>query len=130
MSADDLRDVAARGVAVEMHTHRHWCPEDPDDFIEEVRINRATLHTITDHRPRHLCYPSGRYRAEYLSSLEREGISSATTCDPALASADSHRLLLPRFVDNETVPHSVFEAWVTGVASWLPRRTHRADAVH
>ncbi len=130
MSPADLREISGRGAAIEMHTHRHRSPEDPDEFIEEVRINRAKVEAMTGHRPRHLCYPDGLYRSAYLSKLETEGIETATTCDPALASPASHRLLLPRFIDNEMGTQIGFEAWVAGVASWLPRRTRKADAVH
>ncbi len=78
---------------------------------------------------RHLCYPEGAYRASCLPKLEAEGIETATTCDPDVASPASHPLLLPR-VDNEMGSDLRFESWVTGIASWLPRRTHKADAVH
>jgi peptidoglycan/xylan/chitin deacetylase (PgdA/CDA1 family) len=130
LSGADLREISGRGTAIEMHTHRHRAPEDPDEFIEEVRVNGEAVQAMTGRRPRHLCYPDGLYRSAYLSKLETEGIETATTCDPALASPASHRLLLPRFVDNEMVTQIGFEAWVTGVASWLPRRTLKADAVH
>jgi hypothetical protein len=80
--------------------------------------------------PCHFCYPNGTYRAAHLPVLEREGIESATTCDPDIASSASHRLLLPRFVDSEMGTQLRFEAWVTGTAMWLPRRTRNGDVVH
>lgn len=40
MTPADLAEISERNVAVEMHTHRHRAPEDPDEFAEEVRINR------------------------------------------------------------------------------------------
>lgn len=130
MTPSELKDVSKRGVAVEMHTHRHRAPDDADDFMSEVRLNRDSIETITGRRPRHLCYPSGIYRASYLPRLAGDDIATATTCDPALASQLSHPLLLPRFVDSEACSQLAFEAWVTGVAMWLPRRTRRANARH
>jgi hypothetical protein len=66
------------------------------------------------------------YRAAYLPGLRREGIVSATTCDPGMASRTSDPLLLPRFIDTTFITDVEFEAWVTGIASCLPRRTRRA----
>jgi peptidoglycan/xylan/chitin deacetylase (PgdA/CDA1 family) len=130
MTPADLAEVSEQGMAIELHTHRHRSPEDPDEFIEDLRLNRAKLQTITGRRPRHFCYPNGIYRSSYLPRLEREGIETATTCDPDLASSESHRLLLPRFIDNEMGSDLRFEAWMTGVASWLPRRTRKANGGH
>jgi peptidoglycan/xylan/chitin deacetylase (PgdA/CDA1 family) len=130
MTCADIAEVADHGVAIEMHTHRHRSPEDAGDFIEEVRQNRERIYAITGHRPQHLCYPDGRYWDAYFPKLERERVQTATTCDPGLASRGSHPLLLPRFIDNETVPQATFEAWVAGLACWLPRRTRRAHVLH
>jgi len=86
---------------------------------------------ITGARATHLCYPSGVYRAAYLPALRREGIVSATTCDPGMVARTADPLLLPRFVDTSRVSDIEFEGWVTGIASCLPRRTRRAHpAVH
>jgi peptidoglycan/xylan/chitin deacetylase (PgdA/CDA1 family) len=130
MTCADIAEVADRGVAIEMHTHRHRSPEDVVDFMDEVRQNRTRIEAITGRSPRHLCYPDGRYWPAYLPELEREEIETATTCDPGLASPASHHLLLPRFIDNEMVSQATFEAWVAGVACWLPRRTRKAHVVH
>lgn len=130
MTAEELAEISTRGVQVEMHTHRHRTPADPDVFMDDVRVNRARIEAITGRRPRHLCYPSGVYRESYFARLEIDGIETATTCDPALASPSSHPLMLPRFVDCEACPQVAFEAWVSGVATWLPRRTRRANGIH
>jgi hypothetical protein len=66
------------------------------------------------------------YRDAYPAVLAAEGIRSATTCDPDMASRESNPLLLPRFVDTQHVADVEFEAWVTGAACWLPRRTRVA----
>jgi peptidoglycan/xylan/chitin deacetylase (PgdA/CDA1 family) len=130
MSAADLEAVARHRVAIELHTHRHRVPADDDELVEEIRVNRATLRAAIGRTPRHFCYPDGTYRVAQLGHLEREGIESATTCDPGLASPASHRLLLPRFIDNELGTELRFEAWAAGLASWLPRRTRKAHGVH
>jgi peptidoglycan/xylan/chitin deacetylase (PgdA/CDA1 family) len=125
MRPADVAVLAKAGVDFQLHTHLHRTPDDPELFIRDVAHNRTRLEALTGARPSHLCYPSGLYRMSYLNALEREGIVSATTCDPGLASRDSNPLLLPRFVDTTMTSEIEFEGWITGVASCLPRRTVR-----
>lgn len=122
---DEVSHLAREGVDFQLHTHEHRTPADPDDFVRSVLTNRDRIEAMTGVRAVHLCYPSGNYRPAYLPALERVGIVSATTCDPGLASRASHPLLLPRFVDTSTIPPAVFQAWLTGLADRLPRRTRR-----
>jgi peptidoglycan/xylan/chitin deacetylase (PgdA/CDA1 family) len=127
----DVSALAAEGVDFQLHTHLHRTQEDPDEFVRDVAYNRQRVEALTGRQAAHLCYPSGIYRRSYLPGLAREGIASATTCDPGLASRASDRLLLPRFVDTMAVSDVEFEAWVMGLASCLPRRTVRAHpAIH
>lgn len=126
---DEVTQLAAEGVQFQLHTHLHRTPADPDEFVRGVLTNRARIEALTGASPQHLCYPSGNYRPEYLPALERIGVVSATTCDPGLASPGSHPLLLPRFIDTSSVAPIVFEAWLTGLADRLPRRTRRGGDV-
>lgn len=126
MRPDDVRRLSGEGLDVQLHTHLHRTPEDPARFVSDVLENRTRIEAMTGSRPTHLCYPSGVYRSSYLPALQREGIASATTCDPGLASRASEPLLLPRFIDTTFITPSEFDAWITGVASCLPRRTRRA----
>ena len=125
MRPDEVTRVAAEGVDIQLHTHGHRTPRQTDAFIQDVLKNRARIEAMTGRRPTHLCYPSGNYWPSYLPALRQLGLESATTCDPGLADASSEPLLLPRFVDTGGMPSVVFEAWVTGVAARLPRRTTR-----
>jgi peptidoglycan/xylan/chitin deacetylase (PgdA/CDA1 family) len=126
MRPDEVRRMAGAGVDFQLHTHLHRTPEDADVFVKDVLRNRERIEVMTGARATHLCYPSGVYRPGYLPALRREGVVSATTCDPGLADRNSDRLLLPRFIDTGSVTELEFEAWITGVASCLPRRTRRA----
>jgi peptidoglycan/xylan/chitin deacetylase (PgdA/CDA1 family) len=126
MRADEVRRLAGEGLDVQLHTHLHYTPEDPDLFVQDVLLNRARIEEITGRRPTHLCYPSGVYRHGYFPVLRQERIDSATTCDPGLASRSSDPLLLPRFIDTSMVTDVEFEAWITGLACCLPRRTTKA----
>ena len=126
MRPAEVGRLAREGLDVQLHTHLHRTPVDPERFVSDVVENRSRIEAMTGKRPEHLCYPSGMYRMAYLPTLQREGIASATTCDPGIASRASDPLLLPRFVDTSSITDVEFEAWVTGIASCLPRRTKRA----
>lgn len=130
MTQSEVADVAARGVAIEMHTHRHRLSLDVDGLLRDIRVNRDLIASTTGRVPRHLCYPDGVYHTSHLRHLRAYGVETATTCDPDLAATSAHPLLLPRFVDCEACSQATFDAWVTGVASWILRRTHVAHPVH
>jgi peptidoglycan/xylan/chitin deacetylase (PgdA/CDA1 family) len=126
MRADEVKRLSDAGLDIQLHTHFHRNPVEAQPFVDDVRRNRAIIESITGTRPTHLCYPSGMYRMAYLPALRREGIESATTCDPGIAAPSADPLLLPRFIDTSTIHDGEFEAWVTGVAPSLPRRTTKA----
>jgi peptidoglycan/xylan/chitin deacetylase (PgdA/CDA1 family) len=131
MQPAEVGRLAQEGLDVQLHTHMHRTPEDPRLFVEDVRRNGDRIEEMTGRRPTHLCYPSGVFRAAYLPALRREGVVSATTCRPGMATRASEPLLLPRFVDTTSITEVEFDAWVTGIASCLPRRTTRPEqAVH
>ena len=125
MRPDEIRTMTAEGVDFQLHTHTHRTPDDPQEFVRDILVNREWLQEMTGTQASHLCYPSGNYRHDYLPLLRQHGIESATTCDPDLATHGSDPLLLPRFVDTDEVSSIVFESWVTGLAARLPRRTRR-----
>jgi peptidoglycan/xylan/chitin deacetylase (PgdA/CDA1 family) len=127
MNPDEVASLARQSVDFQLHTHRHNCPHDPESFSREIRDNRVCIDRLTRHSPRHFCYPSGRYKSYFLPWLEHDQVASATTCDPGLATASTSPLLLPRFVDTQTVPAATFEAWLSGAASWLTVRRRDAD---
>jgi peptidoglycan/xylan/chitin deacetylase (PgdA/CDA1 family) len=131
MRPEEEARLAHEGLDVQLHTHLHRNPSDPELFVRDVLDNRERIEAITGTPATHLCYPSGMYRLSYLPALRREGIASATTCDPGMAAPNADPLLLPRFVDTGGISEIEFEAWLTGIASCLPRRTrHAHPAIH
>ncbi len=124
MSEEQVRALPS-SVTVELHTHRHRTPRDREAFQDELRTNSALIQQLRPdaHAPVHFCYPSGDYSRRYLQWLDEVAVASATTCVPGLSTTASHPLLLPRFVDTTTQPLSMFDAWCSGVASLLPRRS-------
>jgi peptidoglycan/xylan/chitin deacetylase (PgdA/CDA1 family) len=128
MTAEQIAEVARSGVDVQLHTHRHRMPEDRALFLREIEDNRRALTAaVPNGEPlRHFCYPSGVYAPAFVPWMREADIGTAVTCDPALATAESDPLQLPRFIDTMGNSADVFRAWISGFAELLPRRTRRA----
>ena len=118
----EVEALAAGGIDVQLHTHRHRTPLDRKLFLREIEDNRASIQKMTGKHPEHFCYPSGVYDLAFLPWLQEAGVVSATTCETGFASRASNPLLLPRMLDNPQLSSIEFESWLTGVSAALPRR--------
>jgi peptidoglycan/xylan/chitin deacetylase (PgdA/CDA1 family) len=130
MTPEEIAELSATGIDFQLHTHRHRTPNDEDLFRKEIRDNRKRLREITGKDARHFCYPSGVYKMQNLSWLAQEGVASATTCEPYLASTDSEAFLLPRLVDTTFKSAIEFEAWLSGLGSLFARKPTSASLNH
>jgi peptidoglycan/xylan/chitin deacetylase (PgdA/CDA1 family) len=123
MTRDEAAEVARAGIDVELHTHRHRTPNDRALFLREITDNRARIERIRDGATPHFCYPSGVYRPDFLPWLREAGVTTATTCDPGLASPRSDPLLLPRLVDTSFLSPLDVQGWMTGMSGFfMPRK--------
>ena len=122
LNPEEVRQLAAEGIDIQLHTHHHWAPLNHQMFSREVEENRINIHEMTGSWARHFCYPGGNFNHDLLAWLEEMKITTATTCDPGLASHKSNPLLLPRLVDTTPLSPIEFEGWLTGVSAALPRR--------
>jgi peptidoglycan/xylan/chitin deacetylase (PgdA/CDA1 family) len=123
LTADEVSQLSAAGVDVQLHTHRHRTPMDRQLFLGEIEDNRKLIQEMTGKSPTHFCYPSGVYDLRFLPWLREAGVVSATTCEMGFASRSSDRLLLPRILDNAALSPIEFESWLTGISAALPRRS-------
>lgn len=123
MNASEL-SALDDSIQIELHTHRHRAPLDEALFVSEIAENRRYIFEATHGRvsARHFCYPSGVVNSAFGPRLQALGIRSATTCELGLASRSHDPFELPRVLDTSNVSDLEFEAWVSGVASFLPRR--------
>jgi peptidoglycan/xylan/chitin deacetylase (PgdA/CDA1 family) len=128
MKPEEVAELSAESVDFQMHTHRHHAPVNEALFYREIDENRASIEEMTGERAAHFCYPSGVHRPQYLPWLKTEKVSSATTCEPAFASAETDALLLPRLVDHCGLAPIEFESWLTGFASFVPSKTEQNHA--
>lgn len=126
MTPAQVTELASLGLDVQLHTHQHRTPRDREEFRQEICRNRERITELTGRVPRHFCYPSGLYAPEFLPWLAEDGVVSATTCDPGIATCTSERLLIPRLVDHEGLSEAEFKAWLTG----LPALTARKAAAY
>jgi peptidoglycan/xylan/chitin deacetylase (PgdA/CDA1 family) len=122
MNAHEVAEIAKEGVDVQLHTHRHRTPEDEDLFRREIADNRQRIQSLIGQGARHFCYPSGVYRREFVSWLEKEGVLSATTCDAGLAKPGDNPFLLSRFVDTTGRTQVEFESWLSGLGALIAFR--------
>lgn len=122
LTADEVGKLAAGGIDIQLHTHRHRTPLDRELFLREIEDNRKSIQEMSGTNPKHFCYPSGVYDPQFLPWLREAGVSSATTCESGFASRSCNQLLLPRFLDNATLSPIEFESWLTGVSAALPQR--------
>lgn len=125
----EVRELASAGVDVQLHTHRHRTPSERGLFLREIEENRARVRALTGRDDAvHFCYPSGVYERSFLPWLAESGVRTATTCDVGYATRESEPLLLPRLLDVSSLSEVEFEAWLSGVAAVVPRRSHAAHA--
>ena len=122
MSGSEVRNLPHDLVQVEMHTHRHRAPREPELFRQELDDNAKVITELRDRAPRHFCYPSGVVRNTMFPVLRDAGIQSATTCRTGFFDATTDPLLVPRLTDSMTISEETFRSWLSGMASMLPRR--------
>ncbi len=121
MSVEELALLAAEGVDIELHTHRHHAPKTRDSFMLELDENRNFITRFTK-LPHHFSYPNGAYADCYDPWLEASDVVSATTCDPGLATTQTDRYRLPRLVDRSSLQSIELEGWISGFSNFLPRK--------
>lgn len=127
MTADEMAAVAAAGFDVQLHTHRHRLPRVRELFDREIEENRALIQRASGRPAVHFCYPRGVHYPESPQWLKEQGVTTATTCVPGLASRAMPALLLPRLIDTAGLSPIEFEGWLSGISDLLPRRGGHAD---
>jgi hypothetical protein len=121
LSADELATLAAAGVDIELHTHRHHAPKKRESFVIDVEENRNFIRRFTK-LPHHFSYPHLLYAPCYGQWLGHCDVDSATTCEPGLVTNQSNRYNLPRLVDTSSLSLLELEGWISGFSKFLPRR--------
>jgi peptidoglycan/xylan/chitin deacetylase (PgdA/CDA1 family) len=122
ISPEEARAMAAEGLDLQLHTHRHRVPREPDRFFAELDENSRILRAAGAKAPSHFCYPSGSFLPEFSDWLRDSRIESATTCDFGLVDRRSDPYFLPRVMDYGATSAAEFRAGLSGIAALLSRR--------
>ncbi len=106
LSWDQVRRVAAAGVTLGAHTHRHYMLSRLDDRRQqdEVATSIRLIRERTGACVSGFAYPNGEhsdYDQRSIAVLRRLGLRYAVTCRHALARASSDPFQLPRLYTNE-----------------------------
>jgi peptidoglycan/xylan/chitin deacetylase (PgdA/CDA1 family) len=127
ITQEEARQLVARGVDLQYHTHRHRVYRSRERMFAELQDNRRQIVSLSHIEPRHFCYTGGFYLPDHPGYLKEYGMLSATTCHSGLCTAQSNPFLLPRLVDTETLSDLEFRAWLSGTAQLLPQRRYEAN---
>jgi peptidoglycan/xylan/chitin deacetylase (PgdA/CDA1 family) len=123
MLPEQLAEAHAKGLDVQLHTHRHTLHDLSASAIRsEIVDNRRALGEILGRDPdsfRHFCYPSGRTSAEAGTVLRAERVASSTTTVQGIARRGMDLQYLPRIQDGEQVTPIEFEAELCGMMDLL-----------
>ncbi len=115
LSLDELRNLQASKMSIELHTHRHQLPLDQKQVAVEITDNRRILSQVRPGSYDHLCYPSGIYSEEQFTCLRELGIKSATISENHFNTPQTHLMKLDRFLSREKITDLEFEAEICGV---------------
>lgn len=133
MTPDQLREVAAQGIDVQLHTHNHTMHDlSAAAILDEIVANRSALANIlgkSEDAFEHFCYPSGVASAAAAAALASMGIASATTTVTGLVSRDANLHLIPRLIDGDQISDLKFEAELSGFMHLVRVLTGRTEAV-
>lgn len=120
MSLDQLREISEHGIVdIQLHTHHHRFPVEPNEAEDEITLNRQALESILRKPLTHFCYPAGVWCKEHWSVLQKLGIESAVTCDAGLNSRKTPFLALNRFLDANDMSEIEFAAEMAGFSELL-----------
>ena len=132
MNSDELSNLSKFDIDVQLHTHNHRFPDDPNLAQEEIRKNIEVLTPYSKKALRHFCYPSGIWSEGHWPALTAVGIRSAMTCEPGLSSSLTRPFAMTRFLDGEDIRQVEFEAEMHGYSELLRRArvyvTHMASS--
>jgi predicted ATP-grasp superfamily ATP-dependent carboligase/peptidoglycan/xylan/chitin deacetylase (PgdA/CDA1 family) len=116
LTRQEVRELAAAGVDIQLHTHRHQLPLDETKAKKEVMECRAVLEPLVQKPLKHFCYPSGFWSEKQWRWLAAVGVETGTTCDIGLDYPRTPRLALKRLLDGEDRSQIEFEAEMCGLA--------------
>lgn len=124
-SPEELSQLCAQGLDLQLHTHRHHLPVADQLLADEIETNRGIIEDLSGRSANHLCFPSGEYRRSQFPLLTKLGVQSATTTHLGLVNDRSNLLELPRLLDGENLHPIELDAELSGFSSLIRRLRRR-----
>ncbi|MGB3722250.1 MAG: polysaccharide deacetylase family protein [Pacificimonas sp.] len=124
MTPEEIGDASARGLDIQLHTHRHRGLHDGVDHVaEELAENRAHLRSMigADKPLDQFCYPSGGFDAKGEAILADCGVKSATLVDEGINAPGTNPYRLRRFLDGRSVARAHVHAYLSGTLDLIER---------
>lgn len=119
INKEELKECAANGMDIELHTHRHRFPTNAKKAAKEITKNRAKIDPLLPKPMSHFCYPSGEWSEEHWSILESQNIKTSTTCDNGLITAETPVHAWSRFLDSARISQIEYESELCGFTELL-----------
>ena len=115
ISAASAKNLASKGVHIELHTHRHSLGDMSEAVLrKEISDNKSFISAACSNVPRHFCYPSGEYTQDHLVWLASLDVVSATTCHSGANYKGADVMELSRILDGENLTQIELEAELSG----------------
>ena len=98
MTSAEVAEINVSGIEIGAHTmtHADLTKAGPAQLVQEVRGSKAALEQLLGHPVLDFCYPSGKFNATVIASLQQFGFQSATTELPGTEHAWDGRLTWSR----------------------------------
>lgn len=120
MRPAEIADAQARGLDIQLHTHRHVDVAANLGMLgREIDENRAFLAAAGAPDAAHFCYPSGSWHRLAPALLAENGVRSATLVDEGINAPGTDPFALRRFVDGPAVSMAEFNAYLAGSLEYL-----------
>lgn len=116
---EELQELEEGGMSIQLHSHLHRFPGLPvekEAAYLDLAENLSRVERAARERPRHFCYPFGRWSKSHWEVLAKLDIESAVTCDCGLVYSDDNPYALKRILANEERSQIEFEAFMSGFA--------------
>ncbi len=124
MTPEEIGDASARGLDIQLHTHRHRGLHNGVDHVAgELAENRDHLRAMIGDGPPldQFCYPSGGFDPEGEAILAAAGIKSATLVDEGINAPGTNPYRLRRFLDGRSVAREHVHAYLSGTLDLIER---------
>lgn len=121
MGSEELAEAKARGLDIQLHTHRHVeIGRHVEELPHELAENREFLaEVLGSDALDHFCFPSGSFHPDAHAMLLEAGIRSATLCDLGLNAPGCDPLALRRLLDGRNVSDAAFDAYLDGTLHFV-----------